>query len=973
MCKLKVNMLKQKSYKNFSAAQKPLFFPVSKKSLIQLALFIVLTMGLHFSSMACSPLAVPPLISQTITGNQLLLDWQSINTQQGTCTYSVEVEIMCMNAQFTGVGPFFLSPLLTKTATPQAYPQQTVNLSQFCPGQVYQFRARERDPGGLSSGWTAIFTFTVPGVYVAPVLNVLATNTILCPPTQTAMLTAQMNSACATPYSYTWTPALGLSSTTSFSTIATPSTTTNYSVTVSGAGLYSCWTLTGSILVIAEAPTFTINNITGSQSITCTYPTIDLEAVHNYTYNPLTYFWSSNSFTANTQSVTITSPGTYTATLKDPITNCVKTQTYTVFLNNTPPTSSVAPITQSVGCGAGVVATATGVALSPTTNVTHNWYSPGLQTPQSSGGQTSIYLAPIQGPVTTSTFELCNNINGCCTSKTIQVISTGGSYPTFNLSSSQNFSIGCTSRSLTTINIVNPQSGSGGVVSFTLLAPGFSGPGYTTNAQSTFTVSTPGPYTVIVRDNANNCETRFPVSIIQNTFAPNISSSAISRTLSCAVPSMVLNGVSSNTPAVPIDFSWSFQNGSNPNVINNYSLVVNTQAPFTNSVINTYTLTITDQNNACKNNTVVTMWQNTRPPIAAISPSLSSLTCATGSINMSNNSVTGIINFPIAYPLVGLLWEGPTPQVPKTNSSSYLAFVPGTYTMEVIDMNNGCKAKATATVVDEKDYPVLKGDTLVALDCGAQTKGVALTVTVVGMPSSAVTATWYPPVPTPSTSTIYSLNLNTNGVGLYHLVVQTTSNQCISQHAVKVVNGALTATFTPDQTTGYAPLTVNFTNNSSSTNSVTGTQSITSVWSYGNGTTKTTTTNINTSALYTAPGTYSVTMFASKGLCLDTAQVIIVVDIPSKLEVPNVFTPNGDGANDMFFVRSANLTNITAQIFDRWGNKIYELNTDKGNIAWDGKNQQGKEVPDGTYFYTIKATGKDGQGYDTKGTVSLYR
>jgi gliding motility-associated-like protein len=968
-------MLEQKSYKSFSAAQKPLFFPASKKSLIQLALFFVLTMGLHFSSRACSPLATPSLIAMNIVGNQLLFDWESVNTQQGTCTYSIEMEIMCMNAQFTAVGPFFYSPILTKTASPQAYPQQTVNLLQFCPGAVYQYRARERDPGGLSSGWTSTGTFTVPGVYVQPVLNVLATNTILCPPTQTAMLTAQMTSACATPYSYTWTPALGLSSTTSFSTIATPSTTTIYSVTVEGAGLYSCWTLTGSILVIAEAPTFTINNITGSSSITCTYPTIDLEAVHNYTYNPLTYFWSSNSFTANTQSVTITSPGTYTAVLKDPLTNCVKTQTITIFLNNSPPTSSVAPVTQSIGCGAGVVATATGTAINPTTNVTHNWYSPGLPTPQTGGGPISIYQPPMVGSITTSTFELCNNINGCCTSKTIEVISTGGIYPTFNLSSSQNFSIGCASRSLTTINIVNPQAGGGGVVTFTILAPGFTGPSYTTNAQSTYTVGTPGSYTVIVRDPSNNCETRFPVSIIQNTFSPNIASSTISRTLSCAVPSVVLNGVSSNTPAVPIDFSWSFQNGTNPNVINNYSFVVNTQAPFTNSVINTYTLNIIDQNNACKNSTVVTMWQNTRPPLAAISPTISSLTCATFSINMSNNSVTGILpnTFFVSQPIVGVLWEGPTPQIPKPNSSSYLAFVPGTYTMEVKDLNNGCNAKSTATVLDEKDYPVLKGDTVVALDCGAQTKGVSLTVTVVGMPASAVSPTWYPPIPTPSTSTIYSLNLNTNGVGLYHLAVKTLSNSCISQHSVKVVNGELTAAFVPDQTTGFAPMTVNFTNNSSSTNSTTGTQSITSVWSFGNGTTKTTTTNISTSAVYTAPGTYSVTVFTSKGLCLDTAQHIIVVDIPSKLEVPNVFTPNGDGANDIFFVRSANLTNITAQIFDRWGNKIYELNTDKGNIAWDGKNQQGKEVPDGTYFYTIKATGKDGQGYDTKGTVSLYR
>jgi gliding motility-associated-like protein len=166
---------------------------------------------------------------------------------------------------------------------------------------------------------------------------------------------------------------------------------------------------------------------------------------------------------------------------------------------------------------------------------------------------------------------------------------------------------------------------------------------------------------------------------------------------------------------------------------------------------------------------------------------------------------------------------------------------------------------------------------------------------------------------------------------------------------------------------------VNFTNLSSSTSSINGTSSITSVWSFGNGTTRTTTSNVSTSALYTQPGTYTVTLYASKGTCLDTATATIRVDIPSKLEVPNVFTPNGDNSNDVFFVKSANLTEITALIYDRWGNKVYELTTDKGNIAWDGKTQSGKEAAEGTYFYVITAKGKDGQSYDTKGTVSLMR
>lgn len=112
---------------------------------------------------------------------------------------------------------------------------------------------------------------------------------------------------------------------------------------------------------------------------------------------------------------------------------------------------------------------------------------------------------------------------------------------------------------------------------------------------------------------------------------------------------------------------------------------------------------------------------------------------------------------------------------------------------------------------------------------------------------------------------------------------------------------------------------------------------------------------------------------SKKGSCVDSAYKVIRVDIPSKLEIPNVFTPNGDGSNDVFFLKTSNLTEITALIFDRWGNKVYDLTSGTGNIAWDGKNMEGKDSPAGTYFYIIKATGKDGTTYDKKGNVSLYR
>ncbi len=101
--------------------------------------------------------------------------------------------------------------------------------------------------------------------------------------------------------------------------------------------------------------------------------------------------------------------------------------------------------------------------------------------------------------------------------------------------------------------------------------------------------------------------------------------------------------------------------------------------------------------------------------------------------------------------------------------------------------------------------------------------------------------------------------------------------------------------------------------------------------------------------------------------------VIITVEDcePSSLIIPNVFTPNGDGSNDAFTVDGVNLASVEGEIFNRWGQKMFSW--DNVNGHWDGRTNAGSEVPDGTYFYIIRAIGADGTEYFQKGTVSLIR
>ena len=92
----------------------------------------------------------------------------------------------------------------------------------------------------------------------------------------------------------------------------------------------------------------------------------------------------------------------------------------------------------------------------------------------------------------------------------------------------------------------------------------------------------------------------------------------------------------------------------------------------------------------------------------------------------------------------------------------------------------------------------------------------------------------------------------------------------------------------------------------------------------------------------------------------------------SKLDMPNAFSPNGDGINDIYKAKSGHqsLVEFHAYIFNRWGQKLYEWTDPDG--GWDGK-YNGKDVKQGVYFVLVKAKGADGRKYNIKKDVNLLR
>jgi gliding motility-associated-like protein len=137
---------------------------------------------------------------------------------------------------------------------------------------------------------------------------------------------------------------------------------------------------------------------------------------------------------------------------------------------------------------------------------------------------------------------------------------------------------------------------------------------------------------------------------------------------------------------------------------------------------------------------------------------------------------------------------------------------------------------------------------------------------------------------------------------------------------------------------------------------------------------------VNTNYLWSNGGTsnliqvvesavYSVTLTNSCGSASDTANVIFV---PCSIEVPNVFTPSGDGSNEFFqLIESNGLIDFNCTIVNRWGNTIREFTAP--DFKWDGTDKSGAAVTEGVYFYKITAKTLAGTDVIKHGNVTLIR
>ena len=122
--------------------------------------------------------------------------------------------------------------------------------------------------------------------------------------------------------------------------------------------------------------------------------------------------------------------------------------------------------------------------------------------------------------------------------------------------------------------------------------------------------------------------------------------------------------------------------------------------------------------------------------------------------------------------------------------------------------------------------------------------------------------------------------------------------------------------------------------------------------------------------LVTEPGVYYLTVSIDGCAATDS----VTVQSGCYLDIPNAFTPNGDGINDYFFPRtllSKGLATFSMEIYNRWGQLIFATTNTEGR-GWDGRFNNVMQ-PEGVYVFIINATFIDGEKEHHQGNVTLLK
>jgi gliding motility-associated-like protein len=788
---------------------------------------------------------------------------------------------------------------------------------------------------GLGATTTATFNITQPASALSATGS--STNPNCSGGTGSATVTASGGTSA---YTYAWTPSGGTAST------ASGLANGNYTCTVTDAN--GCTTTQSFSITVPPA----ISGTTSSTAATCGNNNGSAAVSASGGTGGLTYSWAPSGGTGS--SATNLTGGNYTVTVTD-ANGCTNSFTVNVPTSGGPTTG-----VQSFGdvsCFGGNDGTGT-ITASGNGPFTYSWAPSGGNAATATNLTAQVYTVTV------------TDINGCSSTQTVAISEPTAITPT--ITAFTDATCGNNDGTATA-------SASGGTGAFTYSWAPTGG-----NAAAAINLGA-GIYTVTVTD-ANNCTSTTTVSI-SNIGAPTVNTQSLSN-VSCFSLSDGSATISA-TGNGPFTYNWAPTGGN--------------AASATNLAQGVYTVTVTD-NGGCTAIHTITITEPTQIT-GTITPQDATCGNSNGTASITPTGGTG----PYTY-----VWSN------SQTTQQITGLAAGSYSVIVTDAN-GCTSTATTTILNngapgiqvtsQSDPTCFNGTngsaTVLASGgtgpytynwapsggTGASASGLGAgtyTVTVTGADGCTQTQTitlTSPPVIVTTTSSSPDDCNSSNGMAAISVsggtpgYVLAWSTGSSNDTIVNLSAGSYTCTVTDANgctmsatvlvgTSGSvtANAGVDVTISQGQTTGLTGNGGISWSWTPAGSLDCATCQNPNATPSVTT--TYILTVTDSLG-CTDTDTVTVFVDIEcGDLFLPTAFSPNGDGDNDIYCVRSNCIKTLQFEIYNRWGEKVFE--TTDPDICWDGYWRD-KPCEAAVFTYFIRGEMLDGTPIDGQGNITLVK
>jgi gliding motility-associated-like protein len=418
-------------------------------------------------------------------------------------------------------------------------------------------------------------------------------------------------------------------------------------------------------------------------------------------------------------------------------------------------------------------------------------------------------------------------------------------------------------------------------------------------------------------------------------------------TFSCKGNVLPFNATAT-TGTTPLTYSWTFGDGFTATTATN-----TTTHSYAGDNLYTVSLKVTDPNGC---DSVVTKNIRILKPVASFRDSVLNFGCGTEQVQFINQSV-GFVN--------SWLWNFGNGATSTLTNPVYTYTSPGTYQVKLIVTNvGGCMDSIV------KDSIVVVPGPLGSFTFQPKIGCVPLTVHFTAISGNSSYFTWDfgdgTVLPKTNMTSVTHTYLNPITITPILLLGDTLPNHNVCELPATNLTGSVTATQLINLSILPAgPVTISDDQLIPLTSVVSGAITNNLVYSW------TPSTGLNCTScqdpLVTPTGQtimYYVTITdLGSGGCMNSDSVLVVYDnCTANPTVPNIFTPNGDGVNDILYANGICInTNFRLAIYDRWGVQLFL--TSSRHEGWDGRTPSGEEVKAGVYYYVITADGKSYKGF----------